>query len=73
MNKEGRNHFSVEGVRLFCAADDRSEGHILVIIEKVSNECGFASAPASDKNHYGILGDTFHVESFDIEIYMRAG
>ena len=73
VNEKGRNHFSVEGVGLFCPADDGSERHVLVIEEEIANEGGFASAAASNEDHYGVLGNTLHVKPFDVEVYVGAG
>lgn len=72
MNEEGRNHLSVEGVRLLRAADDGAEGHVLVMKEEVPNESGFARSAPSDENHYGILGNPLHIEPFYVEIYVGA-
>ena len=73
VDEKRRNHFSVEGVRFFRAADDGAEGHILVVEEEIADERGFAGAAATDENDYGVLGDTFHVEALDVEVYVAAG
>ncbi len=73
MDENGRNHFSVEGVGFFRAADDGSERHVLVVEEKVTNERGFAGTPTTDENDYGVLGNTLHIKALDVEIYVGAG
>lgn len=71
MNKNGRNHFSVEGVGLLCAADDSPHRHVLVVKEEVTYQRGFASATATNENYYGVLGHLLHVEALDVEIHGR--
>ena len=70
VNEKRRNHFSVEGVGLLRAADHGSERHVLVVEKEIPNESGFARSTASDKNHYGVLGNPLHIESLNVEIYM---
>ena len=73
VNEQGRNHLSVEGVGLLCAADDGAERHVLMMKKEVPNKRGFARSATPDKNHYGILGNPLHIKAFYVEIYVGAG
>jgi len=73
VNEEGGNHFSVEGVGLFCAANNGPERHVLVMEKEIPNKSGFARSTAPDENYYGILGNPLHIESLNVEIHVTRG
>ncbi len=73
MNENGRNHFTVEGVGLLCAADNSPYRHILMVIEQVTHQRRFTRTATTDENHHGVLGNFAHIEAFNVEIDRCSG
>jgi hypothetical protein len=71
MNEERWNHLTIETIRLLCTANYSTEGHILVVVQEVTNKGTLTRTTTPNKNCDGILRNLLHLEL--AEGYIHSG